>query len=56
MLLFGGIPLVFDLLIRLLHREFGSDLLAGISIVASVLLGVFDDDRHLNTWQERWSS
>src|SRR5262249_34345318 len=32
-LAFGGVPLVLDLLTRLLHREFGSDLLAGISIV-----------------------
>lgn len=37
--LFGGIPLVFDLLRKLLQGEFGSDLLAGISIVTSVLLG-----------------
>ncbi len=37
-LLFGGVPLVFDLLTKLLRREFGSDLLAGISIVTSVVL------------------
>ena len=37
-LVFGGVPLVLDLLTRLLHREFGSDLLAGMSIVTSVLL------------------
>jgi heavy metal translocating P-type ATPase len=35
----GGGPLVFDLLIKLVRREFGSDLLAGISIVTSLLLG-----------------
>jgi len=40
-LLFGGAPLVFDLLIRLFRREFGSDLLAGISIVTAVLLGEY---------------
>jgi heavy metal translocating P-type ATPase len=40
-LVFGGVPLVFGLLIKLLHREFGSDLLAGISIVTSVLLGEY---------------
>jgi heavy metal translocating P-type ATPase len=40
-LLFGGVPLVFDLLTKLLRREFGSDLLAGISIVTSVLLGEY---------------
>jgi heavy metal translocating P-type ATPase len=34
----GGTPLVYELLGRLLRREFGSDLLAGISIVTSVLL------------------
>jgi heavy metal translocating P-type ATPase len=34
----GGVPLVMELLVKLWRREFGSDLLAGISIVASVLL------------------
>jgi heavy metal translocating P-type ATPase len=37
----GGIPLVYELLKNLLRREFGSDLLAGISIVTSVLLGEY---------------
>src|ERR1043165_5197231 len=37
----GGIPLVYELLQKLLRREFGSDLLAGISIVTSVLLGEY---------------
>ena len=37
----GGIPLVYELLIKLFKREFGSDLLAGISIVSSVLLGEY---------------
>jgi heavy metal translocating P-type ATPase len=37
-LAFGGGPLVLGLLVKLLRREFGSDLLAGISIVTSVLL------------------
>ena len=37
-LVFGGIPLVYELARNLLRREFGSDLLAGISIVTSVLL------------------
>jgi heavy metal translocating P-type ATPase len=37
----GGVPLVWDLLIKLIHREFGSDLLAGVSIVTSVLLGEY---------------
>lgn len=40
-LLLGGVPLVWDLLIKLLRREFGSDLLAGISIVTSVILGEY---------------
>lgn len=37
----GGMPLVFSLAVKLVRREFGSDLLAGISIVASVLLGEY---------------
>ena len=37
-LVFGGIPLVYELTRNLFRREFGSDLLAGISIVTSVLL------------------
>src|SRR5437899_12510226 len=37
----GGTPLVYALLQKLWHREFGSDLLAGISIVTSVLLGEY---------------
>jgi heavy metal translocating P-type ATPase len=40
-LVFGGIPLVIDLLIKLIRLEFGSDLLAGISIVTSILLGQY---------------
>jgi heavy metal translocating P-type ATPase len=34
----GGIPLVLSLALKLVRRQFGSDLLAGISIVAAVLL------------------
>jgi heavy metal translocating P-type ATPase len=37
----GGIPLVADLLVKLFRREFGSDLLAGISITTAVLLGEY---------------
>ncbi len=37
-LVFGGVPLVYDLLRKALSREFGSDLLAGISIVTSFFL------------------
>ncbi len=40
-LLFGGIPLVWELLTKLARRQFGSDLLAGISIVTSVLVGEY---------------
>jgi heavy metal translocating P-type ATPase len=40
-LLIGGIPLTSELAIKLFRREFGSDLLAGISIVTSVLLGEY---------------
>jgi heavy metal translocating P-type ATPase len=37
----GGMPLLYDLLRKLLRREFGSDLLGGISIITSVLLGEY---------------
>ena len=37
----GGLPLLYDLLRKLLKREFGSDLLGGISIVTSILLGEY---------------
>jgi heavy metal translocating P-type ATPase len=37
-LLFGGGPLLLGLLVKLTRGEFGSDLLAGLSIVTSVLL------------------
>ncbi len=41
MLVLGGIPLVSGLLRDLLTGRFGSDMLAGISIVTSVLLGEY---------------
>jgi heavy metal translocating P-type ATPase len=37
----GGIPLLYDLLKKLARRQFGSDLLAGISIVSAILLGEY---------------
>ena len=37
----GGLPLLYDLLRKLLNREFGSDLLGGMSIVTSLLLGEY---------------
>jgi heavy metal translocating P-type ATPase len=37
-LLIGGVPLVFVLLKKLVRREFGSDLLAGVSIITAILL------------------
>jgi heavy metal translocating P-type ATPase len=37
----GGLPLVVELAVKAWHREFGSDLLAGISIVTAVLLGEY---------------
>lgn len=40
-LTFGGGWLVFGLLVRISRGEFGSDLLAGISIVTSVALGEY---------------
>ncbi|HEV2456401.1 MAG TPA: heavy metal translocating P-type ATPase [Verrucomicrobiae bacterium] len=40
-LVFGGLPLLFDLFRKLMKWEFGSDLLAGISIITSFLLGEY---------------
>ena len=40
-LLMGGLPLVFRLIRKSLAREFGSDLLAGLSILASAFMGQF---------------
>lgn len=40
-LIIGGIPLVFELAKKLLKREFGSDLLAGVSILAAVVLAQY---------------
>ena len=40
-LVLGGLPLLYDLLRKLLKLEFGSDLLGGISIITSVLLGEY---------------
>ncbi|HXU19926.1 MAG TPA: heavy metal translocating P-type ATPase [Verrucomicrobiae bacterium] len=40
-LIIGGLPLLYDLLRKLLKREFGSDLLGGISIITSILLGEY---------------
>jgi heavy metal translocating P-type ATPase len=37
-LVLGGIPLVYQLAVKLLHADFGADLLAGISIVTAVCL------------------
>ena len=41
MLLIGGVPLVAGLLRNLARGEFGSDMLAGISIVTSIILGEY---------------
>jgi heavy metal translocating P-type ATPase len=40
-LVVGGAPLVYGLLRKALKREFGSDLLAGMSIVTAALLGEY---------------
>jgi cation transport ATPase len=37
-LLVGGIPMVWQLLKKLVKRQFGSDLLAGVSIITAILL------------------
>ncbi len=40
-LIIGGLPQLYDLLRKLLRREFGSDLLGGVSIITSLLLGEY---------------
>jgi heavy metal translocating P-type ATPase len=40
-LILGGLPLVVRLIQKILVREFGSDLLAGLSIVVSALMGQY---------------
>src|SRR5712692_5995468 len=37
----GGIPLIFELSKKFFKKEFGSDLLAGVSILTAVLLGQY---------------
>ena len=37
----GGVPLVWDLLAKVIRLEFGADLLGGISIIVSILLGEY---------------
>ena len=41
MLVAGGVPLVWDLVVKLCAGIFGADLLAGLSIVTSILLGEY---------------
>lgn len=40
-LILGGLPLLFRLIQKIRVREFGSDLLAGLSIVVSVIMGQY---------------
>ena len=40
-LLLGGLPLLYQLAVKLWRREFGADLLAGVSIVTAVLLNEY---------------
>jgi heavy metal translocating P-type ATPase len=40
-LLWGGVPMVWELSKKLWKREFGSDLLAGVSIITAILLGEY---------------
>src|SRR5215472_2246104 len=40
-LVIGGVPLVFELAKKAFKKEFGSDLLAGISILTAVVLGQY---------------
>ncbi|MEZ6106846.1 MAG: heavy metal translocating P-type ATPase [Pirellulaceae bacterium] len=37
----GGSPLLWELLVKLFKRDFGSDLLAGLSIIVSIVLGEY---------------
>ncbi len=40
-LLLGGMPLLYQLTVKLCHGDFGADLLAGISIVTAILLNEY---------------
>ena len=40
-LVLGGLPLLYELLRKILKRNFGSDLLGGISIITSIALGEY---------------
>jgi P-type E1-E2 ATPase len=40
-LIVGGLPVLYDLLRKLLKRKLGSDLLGGVSIITSVVLGEY---------------
>jgi heavy metal translocating P-type ATPase len=40
-LVLGGAPLIWDLLVKIIRREFGSDLIAGVGIVTAVILGEY---------------
>lgn len=40
-LFIGGLPMLYDLLLKLLKRECSSDLLGGLSIITSLLLGKY---------------
>jgi heavy metal translocating P-type ATPase len=40
-LIVGGVPMVWELCKKAIKREFGSDLLAGVSIVTAIALGEF---------------
>jgi heavy metal translocating P-type ATPase len=37
----GGIPLVWELVTKIIQREFGADFLGGISVITSILLGEY---------------
>ena len=40
-LVIGGLPILFDLVRKLLRRELGTDVLAGVAIVTSAILGEY---------------
>jgi cation transport ATPase len=53
-LLLGGLPLALDLAGKLWARDFGADLLAGISIATSVLLSEYLVGRNRRSDARRW--
>ena len=45
LLLVGGLPLLYELVLKIAEREFSADFLAGISIAAASVAGMFRKTR-----------